>query len=457
METAQTPWIESTLQNGTHDELIELFLDAHPADLAEALDELDDERWDEVLQVMPPGVFSALIEHLPAIDAVDHLQKSSKEYRQEALSYLADDELVDLLQELPEEEREDYVTLLPDSKKQKSRKLLAFPEESAGGRMTTDIATLPENMTVREAIEKLAEVKETTELLSRIYVVDERNRLLGKLRLRDLTFNPRDTEIREVMDQDLLSIDAFADQEEAARMIMRYDLMALPVVNPDLQVLGVVTHDDAMEILEEESTEDIEKLSGIQASAPDKTYTRTSVLGHFQRRAGWVVTMAFLAIASGFVLYNFEHVLGQLAILALYIPMVVAAGGNTGSQSATMVIRAMSLGEFNPKDFLEVIWKEIRIGALLGSVVGICIFVQIQVIQFGDIPETVNLFLVACVVGMALMFQIITSTLLGASLPLLAKLVNADPAVVASPIITTVVDVTGLLIYFGLAKLMLGI
>ncbi len=457
MDAAHQPWIQSTLQNGSPDELIEMFLHVHPADLADALGELDDDRWDEVLQVMPPGVFGQLIEHMPAIDAVAHLQKSSKDYRQEALVHLADDELVDLLQELPDDERENYVGLLPDSKKKQSRRLLAFPEESAGGRMTSEIATVREDMTVREAIEKLADIKETTELLARIYVIDDRDRLHGKVRLRDLTFNPRDKLIREIMDDDLLAVDAFADQEDAARMLMRYDLLALPVVNPERQVLGVLTHDDAMEILEEESTEDIEKISGIQTSPPDETYMRTSVIGHFRRRAGWVVTMAFLAIAAGFVLYKFEHVLSTLAILALYIPMVVAAGGNTGSQSATMVIRAMSLGEFSPQDFLSVIWKEIRIGVMLGAVVGFCIFLQIQLVQFGGVPEGLSLFRVACVVGFALMLQITSSTLLGASLPLLARLMNADPAAVASPVITTVVDVSGMLIYFLLAKAFLGI
>lgn len=446
------PYIEATLEHGTDEELHELFAEAHPADLAEGLEELEDARFDAVLKLMPAEVFGELVEHLPAVDAVEHLENSTEEFRKEALSNLADDELVDLLQELPEENLEDYVELLEDDVKAKSRRLLAFPEESAGGRMTTDISTISETMSVREAIDKLSSVKETIELLSRIYVTDDRGRLLGKVRLRDLTFNPRDKKISEIMDDDLMSIDAFADQEDAARMILRYDLVALPVVDGDQKVIGAITHDDAMEILEEETSEDIEKLSGIQASNPDATYLRTSVWGHFKLRFAWVLTMAFLAIASGFVLFKFEHVLSSLSILALYIPMVVAAGGNTGSQSATMVIRAMSLGEFSPKDFVVVIWKEARIGFLLGALVGLAIFLQVQFIQFGSVPETTKMINVALVVGLSLMMQIITSTVLGSSLPLLAKLVRADPAVVASPVITTVVDATGMLIYFLLAQ-----
>lgn len=445
------PYIESTLENGSSEELNALFKDVHPADLAEALEELDDERFSDILARMPPDVFGELVEHIPATDAVEHLGNADEDFRKQALANLADDELVDLLQEMPEADRSGFVELLSADAQETSRKLMAFPEESAGGRMTADIATISESMTVREAIEKLAAVKETSEMLARIYVIDERGRLLGKIRLRDLTFSPRDQKISEIMDGDLLSVDAFEDQEEAARMIARYDLLALPVVNADQQVIGVITHDDAMEILEEETSEDIEKLHGIQASDPDETYLRISVWGHFRLRFAWVITMAFLAIASGFVLYKYEHILSSVAMLALYIPMVVAAGGNTGSQSATMVIRAMSLGEFNPKDFLSVIWKEARIGMLLGGSVGIAVFAQIQVFQFGALPNDVSILSIALVVSLSLMLQITTSTLLGSSLPLLAKLMRADPAAVASPVITTVVDVTGMLIYFLLA------
>lgn len=449
--------IEETLEQGRPEEIKELFEDTHPADLAEALEELEDDRWDEVLKEMPAETFGQLIEHIPAIDAVEHLARSEDTYRQEALAELPDDELVDLLQELPEEDRDSYVELLPEEVKKRSKELLAYPETSAGGRMTTEIATVLEDMTIRQAIERLSEVKETSELLARIYVVDEGGKLRGKLRLRDLTFNRRSMLIKDVMEEDLSSIDAYADQEEAARMISKYDLVALPVVDAQKRVLGVVTHDDAIEILEEESTEDFEKLSGIQASDPDETYLRTPVLSHFRRRVGWVVTMAFLAISSGFVLYSFEHSLSAVPVLALYITMVVAAGGNTGSQSATMVIRAMSLGEFQPKDFMEVIWKEMRIGLLIGLCVGIAIYLQINIITIGEMPSHVSASAIAITVGLALMLQIATSTLLGASLPQIARAFNMDPAAVASPVITTVVDVTGLVIYFMLAKAFLGI
>ncbi len=453
----ESPDLESTLKSGRPEDLKELFHEVHPADLAEGLEDLDDDRWDEVVAEVPAPVFGKLVEHIPAIDAIEHLGNSPPEYRRQALAHVADDELVDLLQELPAEEVEEYVELLPKPAQERSRRLLAFPETSAGGRMTTEIATVELDMTVGEAIDSLRAVKETSELLARIFVVDKDGRLMGKMRLRDLAFSGRDERVADIMDDDLMAIDAYADQEEAARLIARYDLMALPVVNPNRELLGVITHDDAVEILEEETSEDFEKLSGIGVSDPDEGYLRTSVLAHFRRRFGWVITMAYLGIASGFVLYHFEEVLGALPLLAIYLTTVVASGGNTGSQASTMVIRAMSLEEFGIHNFGEVLWKEVRVGFLLGSLVGLGIFLHTPLFAWLGIGGSERLIQVGLVVGLALAVQITCSTLLGASLPLLAKTLQLDPAVVAAPIITTAVDVTGLAIYFILAKLLIGL
>ena len=305
-------------------------------------------------------------------------------------------------------------------------------------------------------LDVLAEIREEAELLSRIYVVDEKQRILGKLRLRDLAFSRWDTPIRELMDSDQMSVNAMADQEEAAQMIARYDLLALAVVDDDGRLLGVITHDDALEILEEESTEDMERLSGIGGQS-DFAYLQTPAMTHFRRRFGWVLTLAFLALSSGFVLHSHEAVLTKYYILALYLPMVVAAGGNTGTQSATMVIRAMSLGELDTREFWRVIWKEGRIGLLLGALLGLCVAIQIQFLMPSGLTGTsLTPLSVALVVGTSLMAQVLTSTLIGAALPIGAKKVRLDPAVVASPAITTIVDVSGSIIYFSLAGIIFG-
>jgi len=240
-------------------------------------------------------------------------------------------------------------------------------------------------------------------------------------------------------------------------MIQKYDFFALPVVDQKNHLLGVITHDDAMEIFEEETTEDIEKGSGIGGERGDVAYLQTSVLTHFKRRILWVIGLAFTALVSGYVLLASEKQLQSAYILALYLPMIVAAGGNTGSQSATMIIRSMSLGELSSGQFFRAIWKELRIGLLMGLVLGTCIALQIQFLPIHNIDTGISAVTIATIVGFSLTIQVLSSTFIGAALPLLATMARLDPAVVASPAITTLVDITGMIIYFAIASSLLAI
>lgn len=438
-------------------ELLAICRQAHPGDIEAAIERLDDEDRERFLQALPVELLTELSDYLPSAALENRVRELPEAEKREVLESLSDDELVDFLQEVPKEHLEDIIDLLPEDMQEVSQDLLRFDENSAGGRMTTAIAEIKASMTIREALALLAIEKEDTEILSRIYVVDDEGRLLGKTRLRDLAFNPRSTLVRDVMDGDQISIEATADQEEAAKMIARYDLLALPVVDAKKRLLGVITHDDALDILQEEHTEDMELASGIAGERGDLAYLQTSVWDHLRRRFWWVLGMALFGLISGTVLHDQGDVFKTHYILALYLPMVVAAGGNTGSQAATMVIRAMSLGELGPKAFLDVIWKEMRIGFLLGGLLGLCIALQIRFLLphhlIGEVGA--SLLEIASVVGVALTAQVTTSTLTGAALPLGARAIRLDPAVVASPAITTLVDVTGMLIYFSLARWLL--
>ncbi len=448
--------ILEALESGEADQIVAIAKEAHPGDVEVAFERLEDEDREQILDQLPAEVLSVWADYLPASDVEHRLNTLPETERREVLESLSDDELVDFLQEVDEEDRGQYIDLLDAETRQISEDLLKYPEETAGGRMTKAMAVLPEHLTVKQALDVLEAIREESELLSRIYVVDQHQRILGKLRLRDLAFSKWATPIRELMDSDQISVHAMADQEEAAQMIARYDLMALPVVDDEGRLLGVITHDDALEILEEESTEDMERISGIGGQS-DFAYLQTPALTHFRRRFGWVLTLAFLALCSGFVLHSHEHVLTQYYILSLYLPMVVAAGGNTGTQSATMVIRAMSLGELDTREFWRVIWKEGRIGFLLGTLLGLFVALQIQFLMPpGLITGSLSAWSVALVVGTSLMAQVLTSTLIGAALPIGAKKVKLDPAVVASPAITTIVDVSGSIIYFTLAGMIFG-
>lgn len=458
---AQKPFdvqdILESLQHGTPQQLADIYSEAHPGDIELAFERMTEDERLHVLQSLPEDVLVEWSDYLTPGELDLFIHTIAEPKQKELLDSLSDDELVDFLQEVEDEaEQSAYIGLLDESKRLVSEELLRYPEESAGGRMTTMMAAVHEGITVKDALDELREVIEEAELLSRIYVVDSVDRLIGRIRLRDLAFAKWQTPITEIMVPDALSIDANADQEEAAKMISRYDLMALPVVDDSNRLLGVITHDDAMEILEEESTEDIERQSGIGGDRGDLAYLQTSVVAHFRRRVGWVLVLAFLALLSGWVLVEYEEIMKKFYILALYLPMVVAAGGNTGAQSATMVIRSMALGELGPRQFGRVIWKELRIGSLLGLLIGVCVGLQVHFLLPGSLFGEASLLHTALVVGIALTAQICTSTLIGAALPLLARLARLDPAVVASPAITTIVDVTGCVIYFTLARVLLG-
>ena len=449
--------ILESLQSGDLERIADVYREVHPGDIELAFERLTEDERLAILESLPEDVLLEWSDYLTPSELELFLHSVAEPKQKEMLDSLSDDELVDFLQEVEDQqERAQYISLLEEEKRQVSEELLKYSEESAGGRMTTMMAAVTEGLTVKQALEELRELREDAEVLSRIYVVNEENQLIGKIRLRDLAFAKWDTPIAEIISHDGISILDHADQEEAANMIARYDLLTLPVVNNQNHLLGVITYDDAMEILEEESTEDIERQSGIGGERGDLAYLQTSVMAHFRRRFGWVLVLAFLALLSGWVLLRFEDIMKTFYILALYLPMVVAAGGNTGAQSATMVIRAMALGELGPAQFGRVIWKELRIGVMLGILLGLCVALQVKFFlpeaAFGGVDVTQT----ALVVGIALTAQIFTSTLIGAALPLLARIAKLDPAVVASPAITTFVDVTGSVIYFTLAKLLLG-
>lgn len=449
--------ILAALQSHSPEQIAALAESAHPGDVEQAFERLDEGEREEILDRIPSEILSEWADYLSAADVEHRLNSLTQPEQREVLDSLSDDELADLLQEVEEADRSKYIQLLPEEKRQVSRDLMQYPEHTAGGRMTMAMATLGENVTVKQALDELRSIQDEAEMLSRIYIVDAERRLQGIVRLRDLAFSTWDTPVRDIMDDDQTSIEAHADQEDAANMIARYDLMALPVVDENQALLGVITHDDALEILEEESTEDMERISGIGGERGDQAYLQTPVLSHFKRRFGWVLVLAFLALTSGWVLHAYEEVLTAYYILAFYLPMVVAAGGNTGAQSATMVIRAMSIGELGTREFGRVIWKEARIGILLGGLLGLFVAFQIKFLLPSSMaPEGLGLIKIALVVGIALMAQVFTSTLIGATLPILAKKANLDPAVVASPAITTMVDVSGSIIYFSLAQAFFG-
>lgn len=441
------------------DEIRKLFEDWHEADIADAFSQLkNDEEKEEFLRHVSSDHAIDLTEHLYPRDAELVLRQFNAEGQRVILEEMEDDVRADLLQELDEPHRQRLLALLSKADKERTEDLLRYPENSAGGRMTA-AAWVKEHLTAREALEALRRKQEHFSFMSRIFVVDDQRRIVGRVRLRDLVFADPENLVRDVMEDEDISILADADQEEAAQMIMRYDLAALPVTDANGVLLGVITHDDAMEIVEEEVTEDIEKSAAIRPAMTDDLYLNIPVTHHWLRRVPWVVGLAFVGIISGNVIFRFEEVLSQLFVLAIYMPMVVAAGGNTGGQAATMVVRAMSLGEIDPSAALRIAWKELRVGLMIGLTLATAIGIQVLFFLPGpdDLPAGITAWLVALTVATSLVVQVTSSTLLGSMLPLGARAINMDPAVVSAPGITSTVDISGMLIYFFTAKLMLGL
>lgn len=447
--------LNRALEHSNASALLAAATNIHYADLADIYEDLSDKKRDLLLKTIGPEMATDLVAELPDTlieDALNHFKPAQLKV---LLGNLSDDDRVDVFQDVDDETQGRYFGLLGAEDKELTKNLLKYEEDTAGGRMTTQIGRVTADMTVKEALTELQRDIEDTETLARIFVVDKDGRLVGKLRLRDLAFNTWDTPVRDlILDADEYIL-ASADQEEAARLLTKYDLVVLPVVDEFHHLLGVITYDDALEIVEEESTEDIEKLAGIGGEQSEISYINTGAARHYQRRVVWLVGLAFVSIASGYVMFRFSETLEQAFILSLFLPMVVAAGGNSGGQAATMVIRAMALDEISAGNALRIAWKEARTGLMLGLTLGIAISAFITLVlpfMYSLGGADFEFTTLAMAVAVALTVQVLTSTVMGAMLPIAARSIKLDPAVVSSPSLSSIVDVTGMLIYFTVAS-----
>jgi magnesium transporter len=454
----QTPGFRALLVSGRLAEIRALCFNAHPADAAADMSVLDaDEAW-AVLETCDLPVRAEIFSHLDVDLQVDLSETLSRADLAGLLSEMSPDDRVDLILRLPDQQRETVLGAMARAEREDIRRLASFEEGTSGAVMTSDYVTLPPELRAGDAIAKIRLEAPNKETIYYAYVLDGLRRLIGFLTLKDLILAPPETRIADIMSRDVISANVADDQEKAARMIRKYDLLALPVVNDTGVLVGIVTHDDAMDILVQEQTEDFEKQMAIGGPHEPGMYLRTPVMEHFRRRVGWIMGLAALGLVSGFIVQEFEGLLLQFAILATFMPMLADTGGNTGSQSATLVVRALALEEVRPRDVLRVLFMEFRIALPLGLVLSLFAFARVLFFTHGAaLPRGFTPVEVGAAVGTALGIQVVTSTLIGALLPLTAARLKVDPALVASPALTTVVDITGLLLYFTTVKLMLGL
>jgi magnesium transporter len=366
------------------------------------------------------------------------------------VTHMSHDERVDFFQMLPEERQESLFRRLAQSERDDIIRLGAYEEGTAGAAMTSEYVTLPIQATAAEAIGRLRREAPEKETIYESYIVDENRKLIGVVSLKDLILAPMNMALSEIMRTDIIFVRSSDHQEEAAQKIAKYDLIAIPVVNDSEALVGIITHDDVIDILTEEHTEDMEKLMALTSSGGE--YLSTSSWHHFKRRATWVVSLAALGLASGFILHANEAILDKFVILALYMPMMADTGGHIGGQSVAVLVRAIATGEVKVKDTLRVFWKEAKIAVMMAIVLAVLAFGKIMILSSpSEIPVGFSMVKIALTITLALVVQVFTATFIGAGLPLLAQRLKLDPAIVAAPALTTIVDIVGIFLYFKIA------
>lgn len=443
---------------GQTEELVEMFEELPTSDVVEFLEEkpLDEiiEHLDELDLEDQGRIFSDFPEDLRV-----RLSRSMNRRRlAHIFGHMYSDVRADLYQQLTKDEQIELLPYLEKKVREDVIILSAYPPETAGGIMNTDFATVFVDMTVEEAMAKIRNDAPSKDNVVYIYAVDDMMVLKGFLSLKDLILaQPRDL-VTDLINNFFVYAEVNEDQESVAKKVEKYDLAAIPVLNSLQQLVGVVGHEDVIQVIQDEQTEDFERFAGVIPSDESEDYLQTSSIRHFRKRVVWLVSLAAVGIVSGMIINQYKNILEHFIILAMYMPMMAATGGNTGTQAATVIIRALSLGHMTEEAWLKVVIKEMKISSMLALCVAALTYFKIVFLSFNNLlPESFTLEFVGFTISVAIAIQVVSSAVIGAGLPLLVHRLKGDPAVVASPAITTIVDITGLLIYFSVATNMLGI
>ena len=432
-----------------------ILMEMNEVDVAEFLDELGPEETILVFRLLPKEQAAEVFAELEDSDDQERLINAlnDKELR-EVLDELYLDDTVDVIEDMPANVVSRILRNSDPASRSQINQLLNYPKDSAGSIMTTEYVFLHPDATVEESFARIRKEGMDKETIYTCYVTQNRV-LLGVVTVRRLLLSAYETKIRDIMETNVLSVNTHDDKEDVAQMLNKYDLSAIPVVDGDNRLVGIVTFDDAMDVIEEETTEDFEKMAAILPS--DKPYLKTGVFETWRSRIPWLMLLMLSATFTGIIITKFENALAACVVLTSFIPMLSGTGGNSGSQSSTAVIRALSLDEIEFSDMAAVVWKEIRVAVLCGVCLACANFVKMMIVDrwlMGN-PDVTPL--VALVVCLTLVFTVLCAKVVGCTLPMAAEKIGIDPAVMASPFITTIVDALSLLIYFFFATQLLGV
>ncbi|MBQ1508082.1 MAG: magnesium transporter, partial [Erysipelotrichaceae bacterium] len=414
-------------------------------------DELADEDLAIIFRLLPKDEAADIFSYMEPDTQEKLVRLLSDQEIGEVISDLFVDDAADLVQEMPANLVTRILKNADPSMRKAINEILKYPEDSAGSIMTTEYVYLRKDWTVRESFEKIRQIGLNKETVYICYVLDNSRHLIGVTTVKDLLMHDYDTQIKDIMEENVVTINTTDDQEAVARMFDKYDYLAMPVVDNENRMVGIVTVDDAMDVLTEENEEDFEVMAGIAPS--DESYMKMSVFKMYKNRIVWLLFLMLSATVTGVIINRYEEAFAHVAILVSFIPMIMDTGGNCGSQSSTMVIRGLATEDIGIKDFLKVWIKEASVAVMCGATLAVVNAVRIM-IMYPDRPDKLIL---SAVIGLTLIATAFLAKSLGALLPILAKILKMDPAAMASPLITTVVDTCSILIYFNIAVALMHI
>ncbi len=450
--------LQDLSEQGKTEELVEMFEELPTMDVAEFMEEKPLEDTIAYLQKLDMDDQGRIFSDFTRDLQIKLFKALDRRLFAKIFGSMYSDIRADLYQELSKEEQIELIPYLDKKIREDVIILSAYPPNTAGGIMNTDFATIFADMTAAEALTKIRTDAPSKDMIYYIYVVDHTMVMKGLVTLKDLVMHEPQDKVLEMLNEFFVYAEVNEYRESVAQKIEKYDLVAVPVLNSLNQLVGVVSHEEAIDIIQKEVTEDMEKIMGIMPSENDEEYMATSSFHHFKKRVIWLVSLAAVGIISGMIINEYQGLLESFIILAMYMPMMAATGGNTGSQSATVIIRSLSLGEIDDKDWAKIIFKEAKISFMLSVCVAVLTYLKIAFLSFHSmLPPGFTMSTLGIVISFAIAIQVVTSAVIGAGLPLIVRRLGGDPAVVASPAITTIVDITGLLIYFTVATLTLGI
>ena len=423
-------------------QLKEALLEFPAVDVAAFMEELDSERTVIVFRMLPKDLAMDVFAELPVENQQHIINSITDQELSEIMEELYVDDAVDMVEELPAAVvRRVLKSTTPDTRKLINQ-FLNYPENSAGSIMTAEYVGLKKTMTVEECFAYIRKHAVDSETIYTCYVMDEGRHLDGVVTVKDLLMNPYETEVGDIMDTHVIKAYTTEDQEQVADTMNKYDLLSLPVVDSEDRLVGIVTVDDVMDVMEEEATEDFEKMAAMLPS--EKPYLKTGVFQLAKNRIPWLLILMLSSTITGGILLKYENAFAAVPLLVSFVPMLMDTGGNCGSQSSTMIIRGMAVGEIAVTDILRVVWKEVRVGVLVGVVLSLVNFIRLMLQYPGNT-------MICLTVVLSLFCTVVAAKTIGCVLPIAAKTLKMDPAIMASPLITTIVDAVSLMVYFDLA------